>query len=421
MADTEMPAEAPSPAEEELSRPGAKNVVWLGFVSLFTDLSSAMIRPLIPLFLRGIGTPDAGIGTVEGAAESAASVLRTFFGRWSDKAGKRKVFVFCGYGLSSITKPFLALAVVWPVVLILKFIERVGKAVRTPARDALISLSVSKSKKGKAFGFHRAMDRIGAIGGPLLAYAIVSSAGITGQITGGGVTPEAVTAIRWTFALSFIPAVLALVFIPFAKEAELPPKGTEDRRTTGLRDPAFVVFVIASVVFTLGQSSKALLVLKPEELGADIGTILLMWAFYNVFCTISSPIFGHISDVIGRAPVIIVSFFYFALVYLFFGLANQISHIWVLFAAFGIYYGLSDGIFRAYIADLVQPEVRATAYGIYNSAIGVTTFFSSLIFMSIWGLFGSKYAFFTGAGFSMAGFLIFIADLAIRSKSRKSG
>ena len=420
MTDPKIAADASHDIEEQIERPGAGNVIWLGLVSLFTDLSSAMIRPLVPLFLRGIGTPNVGIGTVEGAAESAASILRTFFGRWSDKVGKRKIFVFCGYGLSSVTKPFLALAGVWPTVLVLKFVERVGKAVRTPARDALISLSVSEEKKGSAFGFHRAMDRIGAIGGPLLAYAIIRALGITGQMTEGGVTPEAVSAIRWTFALSFIPAALALIFIPFARDAKIPTREGEDREATGLRDPAFVVFVIASVVFTLGQSSKALLVLKPEELGADIGTILLMWAFYNVFCTVSSPILGHISDLIGRAPVIIVSFFYFAIVYLFFGLASQLSHIWALFAAFGVYYGLSDGIFRAYIADLVRPEVRATAYGIYNSAVGVTTFFSSLIFMSIWGIFGSKYAFFTGAGFSMAGFLIFIADLAVRAKDGKT-
>ncbi len=377
-----------------------RNVFFLGMVSLFTDLSSQMIYPLVPEFLVSIGAKKAIIGIIEGIAESTASVFRPVFGRLSDKLKKRKLFIYIGYGLSAISKPFLYVANAWTAVLAVRFSDRVGKAIRTPARDAFISTSVAASQKGKAFGFHRGMDRAGAIGGPLLAMLILSSFNRN---------------VRLVFLLSFIPAILAVFFIAFARETAAVSSPASSRQKEGsLRNPAFVAFLVSNIVFTLGNSSNVFLILKAREAGLAVAMIPVIWIVYNIFCTISSPIFGTLSDRVGRKPIIIASFLYYSIVYFFFAVAESLPLIWALFGAYGIYYGLSEGIFRAYVADLVDPQNRATAYGVFNTGIGLALFPASLIMGAIWDAFGSKWAFLVSAGFSLLGFLVFLVSLALR-------
>ncbi len=378
------------------------NIVLLGMVSLFTDLSSQMIYPLIPEFLVSIGTKKAIIGAIEGIAESTASLLKPVFGRLSDKLKNRKLFIYLGYGLSAISKPFLFFANSWPAVLTVKFFERIGKASRTPARDALISTSVDASKKGRAFGFHRAMDRIGAIGGPLIAMLILFF--FKGNI-------------RLVFLLSVIPAVIALFFIRFVKET--PPEkkaGQNIRSKSSLRSTPFILFLAASIVFSLGNSSNAFLILKARETGLSIFLIPIIWIVYNIFCSLSSPIFGSLSDKIGRKPVIITSFIYYSIIYYLFSISDSLWSVWVLFGAYGIYYGLSEGVFRAYIADLVSPGQRATAYGLFNTGIGLALFPASIIMGTLWDIFGSRWAFTVSAIFSLLGFLIFLISLILGRK-----
>lgn len=376
-----------------------KNIILLGMVSLFTDLSSQMIYPLIPEFLVSIGAKKAVIGIIEGIAESTASLFRPIFGRLSDKLKKRKLFIYLGYGLSTISKPFLFFASSWPAVLAIKFFERVGKASRTPARDALISTSVSHSEKGKAFGFHRAMDRMGAIGGPLIAMLILIF--FEGNV-------------RLVFLLSVVPAIIALFFIKFVKETT-PEKNNAPhiRQKSSLRSAPFIIFLIANIVFSLGNSSNAFLILKAREEGLTIFLIPVIWVVYNIFCSLSSPIFGLLSDRIGRKPIIITSFIYYSAIYFLFALSNSLWSVWVLFGAYGIYYGLSEGVFKAYIADLVSPGKRATAYGLFNTGIGLALFPASIIMGTIWDIYGSKWAFITSALFSLLGFLIFLASMVI--------
>ena len=370
------------------------NVFYLGMVSLFTDLSSQMIYPLVPEFLISLGANKLIIGVIEGIAESIAALLRSVFGKWSDKIRKRKIFIFLGYGFSAISKPFLYIAGHWITVFAVKLADRTGKAMRTPSRDALISSSVSTAKKGQAFGFHRAMDRLGAVGGPLLALLILS------QFEGN---------IRLVFLLSAVPALLALIFILFTKEKSI--KNIKDsalREESVLKNGPLIAFIMANVLFALGNSSNAFLILKARESGLSIALIPVIWMVYNIFCTISSPIFGTLSDKIGRKPIIAISFLYYSFLYFLFGISNELLIIWILFAAYGIYYGLSEGIYRAYISDLVPEEKRGTAYGIFNTAIGLALFPASLIMGALWDQYGSQVAFHIAALFSLIGFLIFM-------------
>ncbi|MCH8011706.1 MAG: MFS transporter [Candidatus Marinimicrobia bacterium] len=382
-----------------------KNILFLGLVSLFTDLSSQMVYPLIPEFLVSIGANKSTIGLIEGTAESVASVFRTIFGRWSDRIRKRKLFIFFGYGLSAISKPFLYFANFWTTVLLVRFFDRMGKAIRTPARDALISMSVSPQSKGKAFGFHRAMDRIGAIGGPALAIILL-------QVFHND--------IHLVFLASVIPGLIALLFVFYARETSIPRKEAQKRREhTGMKDTSFKIFLVANVMFTLGNSSNAFLILKARETGLSVALIPAIWIVYNIFCTLSSPVFGILSDRLGRKPIILMSFIYYAIIYFLFGLAESLWMVWMLFGAYGIYYGLSEGVYRAYIADMVDEQNRATAYGIFNTAIGLTLLPASLIMGVIWDRLGSQWAFFTSASFSLFGFIIFLVSLSLTSKKGK--
>lgn len=376
----------------------SRNVFFLGLVSLFTDLSSEMIYPLIPEFLTNLGANKFIIGVIEGVVEAVASGFRTIFGRVSDKMRNRKLFIFIGYGLSSFSKPLLFFAGIWQTVFLVRVADRLGKAIRTPARDALISTSIDPADKGKAFGYHRAMDRIGAIGGPALAMLILFLSGNN---------------VRLVFLLSVIPGILSVIFINFAKETKkaASSKTVTGKKTTNLRDRAFIIFFISVVVFTLGNSSNAFLILKAQETGLSLKLVPLIWVFYNIFCTVSAPIFGILSDHMGPRPVIIASFIYYALVYALFAFSESIWQMWFLFAAYGIYFGLTDGVFRAYIADLVEEDNRATAYGIFNTGIGLALLPASMLFGWVWDVFGSKYAFLMSSVFSLLGFLIFIIGL----------
>jgi len=383
-----------------------KNILLLGVVSLFTDLSSQMIYPLIPEFLVSIGTKKSVIGIIEGIAESTASLFRTVFGRLSDKYKKRKLFILLGYGISAFSKPFLFFANTWIAVLIIKFIERTGKAARTPSRDALISTSIDPSKKGRAFGFHRAMDRIGAIGGPLLALLILYFFDNN---------------IRIVFLFSIIPAVIALFFIKFVKETPFIKKSTlGNKQKNSLRNTPFIIFLVSNIIFSLGNSSNAFLILKAREEGLVVALIPVIWIVYNIFCSISSPLFGTLSDRVGRKPIIIISFIYYSIIYFLFAFSTSLLAVWILFGAYGIYYGLSAGVFRAYIADLVDPNQRATAYGLFNTGIGLALFPASLIMGIMWDSYGSKWAFIISASFSLLGFLIFLVSLAFRKTKNLS-
>ena len=329
--------------------------------------------------------------------------------------------------------PFLFLATGWPTVLGVRFADRVGKAIRTPARDALLSTSVDGARKGWAFGVHRGMDRLGAVGGPLLALLVLhlfKNVDVPSLAPAGTGLPARLARhlcmlggnkVRLVFLFSFIPAALALAFIPFTREAARAARASSGARRSGLGSPAFVLFLVASIVFTLGNSSNAFLILKAREAALPVTMIPVIWVVYNIACTISSPIFGTLSDRVGRAPVIAVSFIYYAIIYALFGFTQSLSGVWTLFAAYGLYYGLSEGVFRAYIADLVAADYRATAYGVFNTGVGLALVPASVIFGAVWDAFGSKWAFLMSAAFSLVGFVIFLWGLTAARRARGAG
>lgn len=372
---------------------GRRNLYLLSFVSFFTDLSTEMIYPLVPGFIRSLGGSNLLVGVIEGIAESTAALGKAAFGWLSDRLRHRKLFVLAGYTVSTISKPFLGLAGHWGEVLALRFAERMGKGLRTPARDALLSESISKKRRGLGFGFHRAMDNLGAAGGPLLAVLVL-------YLFNGNV--------RMVFLLSVIPALVAVSLIFFVREIRTLKRTLAEAKRSGPLSSSFKWFAAVIVIFTLGNSSNAFLLLRAQDAGITQQWVPLLWALYSLVGALASPLFGALSDRIGRRTVIFISFLVYAAIYFLFGRFASPLAMWLLFAGYGVYLGLSKGVFRAFIADMVQPERRATAYGIFETAIGLTLLPASLLFGFLWDTFSACLAFSVGAGLALAAALVFL-------------
>lgn len=349
------------------------NVKMLGIVSLLTDASSEAVYPILPLFLANVlGAPVTAIGLIESIAEATGSLVRVFSGWLSDRIGKRKALVATGYTLSNIIKPLFAVTQTWPAVLLLRFADRLGKGIRTAPRDALIADSGAEATRGRDFGFHRALDTVGAAIGPLTAWAILT------------LSPGA---YRTVFIVSAIPGTVAIVLVIVAVRdvagSEVKARPHEAMRLRGLGS-AFAVFTALSAVFALGNSSDAMLVLRAQNLGAPAALIPLMYFVFNVVAASFAAPFGSLSDRVGRRTVLAAGFGGYAVVYFGFALARGASSPWLLFAAYGIPYALTEGLTRAYVVDLVPASVRATAVGGYTFVLGLAALPASLIAGILW-------------------------------------
>jgi len=375
----------------------SKNVRNLGWVSFFNDVSSEMIYPLLPLFLTQVlGAGVLFVGLIEGIAESVSSFLKLFSGWLSDRFQKRKGIIFFGYSLASITRPMMGWAASSAHVLFLRFFDRVGKGVRASPRDALISQSCNEEDRGKAFGFQRMMDHAGAMAGPLIASLLMVV-----------LTKD----LRVIFYLSAIPAFLCL-WVLFRGVTDV----TQNRMSTSptlrlhwnIWDKKFKYFLLIITLFTLGNSSDAFLLLLAKDLGLDIVLIPILWFFLHLSKTIFSIPGGSLSDRIGRRKVMILAWTVYGLVYLGFAFASKVYHIWFLFLIYGLFFGLSEGTERAWVADLVEESKRGTAYGVYNFFIGMATLPASLLMGLIWKTVGTKWAFSFGAGMALIAALLAI-------------
>ncbi|MFL6200773.1 MAG: MFS transporter [Thermoanaerobaculia bacterium] len=374
-----------SPTSARLGR----NVLALSVVSFLTDVASDMTYPLLPLFLSTVlGASATAVGAIEGAAESTAALLKLASGWWSDRVRRRKPLVLAGYGIASLIRPLIGLAQSVTQVLAVRVTDRVGKGIRTSPRDALIADSVDPAIRGRAFGFHRAADHAGAVVGPLLAFAL----------------------LRWTemdlrqlFLLTIVPgalAVIALVFGVREVPREMAPAASrfDPHARLGGR---FWAFLGVLFVFTLGNSTDAFLLLRAADLGVAPALVPILWAMLHVVKALSSTPGGILSDRLGRKPLLIAGWLVYAVVYFLLGRAGVEWQVWALFAVYGIYFGLTEGVEKALVADLVPSDRRGAAFGWYNLALGLGALPASLIFGAIWDRWGAATAFTFGAGMAL--------------------
>ncbi len=379
------------------------NVFFLGVVSFLTDVSSEMIFTLVPLFLSNVlGAATTIIGLVGGVSESADALFRIFSGWLSDRIGKRKLLAVAGYSISTVAKPFMYLASTWGVVLGVRFSDRVGKGIRTSPRDALLADSAPPGERGKSFGLHRAMDTSGAVVGLAIAALVIY------LVQGGGLELSLGT-YQWLVLIGIVPAVLAVVILlKFVKEREREPLPGAPRPGFNLFklaagfDTRFKVFLAVMALFTLGNSSDFFVILRAQNLGSSVFHIVLMLVILNAaYAAISLPA-GRLSDRLGRRRVIALGWGVYATVYLGFAVASELWQVWLLFAAYGIYYGIVEGVARAFVADLVPEERRGTAYGLYHGVVGLTLLPASLIAGWLWQSYSPAMPFFFGAGLAGA-------------------
>ena len=359
-----------------------KNILALGFTSFLTDVSSEMILSLLPLFLTALGAGKAAIGLIEGIAEFTASTLKTFSGWISDRVRKRKLLVIVGYTFSTITKPFIAVANNWGQVLIVRFLDRVGKGIRTSPRDALIAESIESHERGRAFGFHRMMDTMGAVVGTLLASLFLFVFTRYFQM-------ETVFQYRTIFWIALIPGIMSvLTLIFFVKEPRFAEARSRIFSFRAALPGRFVRFLIVVAIFELVHFSYALFILRAADLGVAIPLIPIIYLVYNLVYASSAMPAGQLADRFGKKKLLSLGYFMFGLMCLGFAFASSTWHAWALFMIFGLAVAVVDTIPRAMVPEMVSPEVRGTAYGIYHMVIGVLDLPASFVAGLLWDIFG---------------------------------
>jgi MFS family permease len=416
-------------------------VVALGLVSLLTDVSSEMIYPLLPVFMSGVlGASALSIGAMEGGAEALASLLKYGSGWWSDRLPRRKPLVVGGYLISSVLRPLVGMAQgVWAVVLI-RMGDRVGKGVRTAPRDAMIADAVAPDARGRAFGFHRAADHLGAVAGPLVAWALLEWGG---------------WGLRAVFLASAIPALVSVVVLVVFVRERGRASGRDGARVVGggltvdaeredgggkgmvragagatatmssggppALPSAFLRYLLVVLLFTLGNATDAYLLLRARDVGVAPSSLPLLWAVLHLVKAVASTPAGALSDRVGRRGVIAAGWLVYALVYLGFALAEGAAWAWVLFACYGAFFGLTEGVERALVADLVPPAARGRAFGWFHLTVGVGALPAALLFGTIWERAGATSAFLTGSALAATAALLLTVSGARPGASSAAG
>ena len=367
----------------------------LGVVSLLNDFSSEVAVRTLPLFLANVlGVRTTVIGLIEGIAESTSTLLKLVSGHLSDRIGHKKALALWGYGLSNFTKPLLYFATSWGLVLLVRFLDRVGKGIRTAPRDALIADVTAPEMRGRAFGFNKAMDKAGAVIGLLVAAAVI----YLSQQDTVALTRDS---YQWLVLLAIVPGLAAVGVM--AKWVEEQPKPLKSglSLTWSQMDGRFWAFIAVLTIFTLGNSSDAFLMLRAQTLGLSTVEIFLVVALFNLVVTLTSTKGGALSDTLGRRGLIVSGWLIYALIYLGFAFASAWWHVWILYAGYGLYYGAFLGASSALIADLVPDYLRGTAYGIFNAALGVVAFPASLLAGLLWDWYGPVAPFVAGGALAL--------------------
>jgi len=401
----------PTPAPAEAREPGTgralilgfdRNLVAIGVVSFLTDTATKMVYAIMPLFLLSLGASKTTLSVIEGIAESTAALVKTASGNLSDRAGRNRPFLIVGYAITALVTPLYA-AVTAPVqVLLLRFVERFGKGVRTAPRDSLVAASATRGDTGRGFGLHKAMDNAGAIVGPLLA------AGVLLWIPGG---------YRTVFLLAALPAALGVVTVIVAVREATTPKARRYERFS-LRDfpPRFYLLLGIVGLFTLGNSTDALLLVKASEVGIRGTLIPLVYLLFNAVSVLLAIPLGARSDRLGRERVLVFGYLVNALVYLGFGYTRDARAMVALFALYGIYSAATDGVQRAFVADLLPPSQRGTGLGLYHAMLGLMLLPASVIAGVLYDRVDASVPFYFGA--ATAGAAALLMMLFLRQRPR---
>jgi MFS family permease len=392
-------------------------------VSFFTDVSTEMIYPLLPVFLASVlGANASFIGAIEGVAETTASLLKLLSGWWSDKVGSRKILVVIGYGIATIVRPFTAATHSAGQVLGIRLTDRIGKGIRTSPRDALLADSAPAHARGRAFGFHAAADNAGAVLGPLLAFMILKLQGVGSFDGTNRLLAHDEQALRNVFWLAAVPGIIAMIVLVVVVRV-VPHRAAEDKTAASIGDigggltKRFWAYLVVVLLFTLGNSTDAFLLLRANQLGVPVAMAPILWALLNLVKSATGTYGGQLSDTIGRKPLIVGGWLLYAAVYFAFGWAAAAWQAWALFAVYGIFYGMTEGTEKALVADIVPRARRGSAFGWYNLAIGLGALPASLIFGAIWDRAGAPSAFVFGATLALIAALLMALVAPSRTQS----
>ncbi|MFA6005362.1 MAG: MFS transporter [Patescibacteria group bacterium] len=373
------------------------SVYILGFVSLFNDIASEMLYPIMPIFLTQIlNAPIFIIGIIDGVAEGVSSFMKAYLGYLSDKMQKRKPFVFAGYGFSAISKVIIAFSSTWPFVFLGRILDRFGKGVRTGSRDALLLEAASKDNKGLVFGLHRSLDSLGAVIGPIIALVLLS-------ITNNN--------IRLVLYIAALPSFVALLLLFFIKEAKkkLTTTYTLPSFSFALRtmSPELKTFLLSFAVFSLGNSSDSFLILQSKQLGMSVALVVLVYIVYNIVYTLLSTPAGILADKWGAKKVFIVGLVLYALVYFGFAINKTVPAVWLLFALYGGYIALTDGVSKALVGEYISKSESGTVYGILQTIASVGVLLASVIGGLLWSAIAPAATFYFGGVCAVVALVIF--------------
>ncbi|HKT78809.1 MAG TPA: MFS transporter [Vicinamibacterales bacterium] len=389
--------------------------VWLlGWVSLATDAATEAIYPLLPMFLTTVlGAGAVSLGIIEGAAEATNSVLKIISGRMADRAPSKRGLVLAGYAISSAVRPFIAVATGWVQVLGIRIADRLGKGIRGAPRDAMLAALARDDTRGQVFGFHQAMDHLGAVIGPLAATAFLFV--FPGQY-------------RWLFGLTIVPGAIAVALILLIKEEPRPPAaGARSSLAAGAPKetlpPRLIGFLAVLTIFTLGNSSDAFLLLKLTEAAGGATFVPLMWAALHVVKASVSVTAGSWSDRVGRRIVVILGWLVYAVVYAGFAFSTSIVSLLAWFLIYGLYFGFTEGTSKALVADLSPASRRGFAFGLFNAVQGLGALAASVVFGLVWTNYSPAAAFGLGASLALAASLMLLVVLpsAASTGARRAG
>lgn len=368
-------------------------VLWLGVVSLLTDFSSEMIYPLIPVFLSTeLGAGAVALGLIEGVAETTAALFKVISGIWTDRASRRKPFILAGYGVAGAVRPLISIVTHWPLLLVLRFIDRVGKGVRTSPRDALITDVTPREKRGAAFGIQRSMDHAGAVIGPLVAAGLLVLAGLK---------------MRMVFFLASIPALIGVLIIIFGiRDAAVAAKPEKKERLSLFKDwknfdTNYKLILISVFLFVLGNSTDAFLILRLQNVGVPVAWLATLWALHHVVKMVASYLCGNQSDRIGHKKMLLIGWCIYGVIYLAFAVVTTTPGLIAVFLLYGLYFGFAEPSERAIVAALAPEKLRGTAFGYFHFVVGMGALPASLLFGLVWQAFGAPAAFVMGAALAL--------------------